>query len=134
MKCRFSIAVFLAFMFLHTSEVYANADTDEKNRKNIVEQINSALSYMSIYDVGGFLIEAIPRIQGGISCPELSGMLGQASVYDRGGVVQKAAPYVHRPFSKGCFRTLSRLVSIYDAADAISALQRSVAKYNVRKQ
>ncbi|MBS3912734.1 MAG: alpha/beta hydrolase [Hydrogenophaga sp.] len=93
-----------------------------------VENLAEAAKGISIYEVGGFLIDMIPKVEGGVSCAQLTTLLSQASLYDRANVIVRVAGYVQRPLDADCMSRVRRSVVVYDADKAIRALLQPVAR------
>lgn len=89
---------------------------------NILEATNG----ISIIDISSFLIDMIPKVEGGITCMQLTEMAVKASIVDRGDIVSKASPHVRRPLDDGCIARVRRIVSIIDADGAIRSLLQPV--------
>ena len=93
-----------------------------------VENLAEAAKGISIYEVGGFLIDMIPKVEGGVSCAQLTTLLSQASLYDRANVIVRVAGHVQRPLDADCMSRVRRSVVVYDADKAIRALLQPVAR------
>ncbi|WP_299618591.1 hypothetical protein [Pelagibius sp.] len=99
------------------------------------QQVIDASKAMSWRSVAGFLRDAIPRIQGGITCWELTAMLWAERSYlsynqmnDVHVIVADAAPYVKRPLDDGCVVRLAAKMSPSKVDKGIGALLRAEPK------
>lgn len=103
--------------------------TLELGREGVVRRLMGGVEDMSSLHIVEYLIGAIPKIVGGVTCDELQNMLMRTISLKRVDVVEKAAPYVRRPFPENCFRGISKSVGSYYARRALEALQNSRAMY-----
>ena len=99
----------------------------EDNR--IAKEIIRGLQKMHVNSTANFLAEVIPKITGGVSCDDLSEMLGRVNSLHGDEVVKRVASYVQRPFSDGCFEKLASRMSSAYAPAAIQVLIKSEPKY-----
>ena len=103
--------------------------TLELGREGVVRRLMGGLEGMSKPDIAQYLIGAIPKIAGGVTCDELQELLTPTYRHSRVNVVEQAAPYVRRPFSENCFRGISEWVGRHNARRALEALQNSRPMY-----
>ena len=103
--------------------------TLELEREGVIRRLIGGIIGMSKFDIAEYLIGAIPKIAGGVTCDEFQEMLMWAYGDSGVNVVEKAAPYVRRPFPENCFRGISMWVGRHNARRALEALQNSRPMY-----
>lgn len=110
---------------------YAQTDiiNNKINYEQYIEQIKQSLTTMNSSDVADYLITVIPKIEGGITCYDLSEMLSHGFSSHASKVIIATAPYIRRPLSKNCLKKLGSQTFSSEAANALKALIESKPAY-----
>lgn len=85
-------------------------------------QLISALPSMITTSVDSFLIEMIPKVEGGITCEEFDEMLGSVYITSIDDVIKAVAENVRNPIKNSCVKSISQKLYPPSAPEAINAL------------
>ena len=118
---------------LYTSSTNAVASTvpispRQTSAKSVGKALLASLSGVAILDVADTIIKGVKSWGGPLDGQTFILMLNEAAILDRTRVVKACAPYLARPLTETEIQSISSLMSVLEAGDAMSVLMKEQMK------